>query len=211
MHGFYDDEDDQYGQFHQNPYAQGHPHAGQPRKAPPIETHLRLTLEELYSGCMKKLKITRKVLNPDGRSVRPETKILEIPVACGWKAGTKVTFEKHGDEGPGIIPADMVFVVQEKPHAVFERSGNNLVHKANVSLKDALCGGEYHLKTLDNRRIKVPFSGPISTGSTQVVPGEGMPISKTGGKSKGDLMVKFNVIMPTSLTEDQKRKLREIL
>ncbi len=201
--GFEEEDEDEYGHFH--------PQAGVPRQAPPIETPLRLTLEELYSGVVKKLKITRKVLNPDGRSLRSEAKILEVPVKCGWKAGTKVTFEKHGDESPGMIPADMVFVVEEKPHAVFSREGNNLVHKARILLKDALCGGEYQLKTLDDRRIKIPFSGPVQSGSTQIVPGEGFPISKTGGRQKGDLLLKFEVVFPDRLSEDQKRQLRNIL
>jgi DnaJ family protein B protein 4 len=202
--GYEDDDEDGYG-------GQYHAQAGVPRQGPPIEAPLRLTLEELYSGVVKKLKITRKVMNADGRSMRSEAKILEVPVKCGWKAGTKVTFEKHGDESPGMIPADVVFVVEEKPHAVFTREGNNLVHKARVTLKDALCGGEYTLKTLDERRLRIPFGGPVQSGSTQIVPGEGFPISKTGGRQKGDLLLKFEVVFPDRLSEDQKQKLRNIL
>lgn len=76
------DDDDHY-----------HAQAGMPRQAAPIETPLRLTLEELYTGVVKKLKITRKVLNPDQRSTRSEAKILEVPVKCGWKAGEGVKEE----------------------------------------------------------------------------------------------------------------------
>ena len=32
-----------------------------------------------------------------------------------------------GDEHPGSIPADMVFVVEEKPHSLFRRDGNDLI------------------------------------------------------------------------------------
>jgi len=35
----------------------------QPRKDPPIEKDLALTLEEVYSGCTKKMKISRRVSN----------------------------------------------------------------------------------------------------------------------------------------------------
>ena len=85
------------------------------------------------------------------------------------------------------------------------------MHKANVTLKDALIGGDYQLRTLDNRKITIHFDGPISSGSTQIAAAEGMPISKTGGKQNGDLVLKFNVIMPSSLTAEQKLKLNEIL
>ena len=33
----------------------------QPKKDPPIERDLALTLEEVYNGCIKKMKISRKV------------------------------------------------------------------------------------------------------------------------------------------------------
>lgn len=43
--------------------------------------------------------------------------ILEIQVRPGWKKGTKITFPEKGDERPGIIPADIVFVLDERPHS----------------------------------------------------------------------------------------------
>ncbi len=39
--------------------------------------------------------------------------------------------------------------VMAAAHFVFEREGNNLVHKANVALKSALTGGEVLIKHLD--------------------------------------------------------------
>lgn len=45
-----------------------------------------------------------------------------------------------GDEEPGIIPADIVFVLDEKPHPRFRRDGDNLHHTAVLPLADALCG-----------------------------------------------------------------------
>lgn len=211
MYGGDDDDDDGGGGYFYDDHQQHPFHSrGGPRKAPPVEVALKLTLEELYTGCTKKMKITRKVLNADGRSTHDEDKFIEIPVAPGWKAGTKVTFEKHGDEAPGIVAADMIFTVEEKPHFVFERQGNNLVHKANVSLKQALVGGEVLIKHLDGRQIRVPYAGPVSPSSSQVVTGEGMPISKTGGKQKGDLIVKFNVVFPDRLTPEAKEALKKI-
>lgn len=34
----------------------------------------------------------------------------------GWKTGTKITYEKEGDELPGVVPADIVFILNIKPH-----------------------------------------------------------------------------------------------
>ena len=53
----------------------------------------------------------RKVLNPDGQSTRVEDKVLAVNVKPGWKSGTKITFPKEGDQHPGRVPADIVFVI----------------------------------------------------------------------------------------------------
>lgn len=37
----------------------------QPKQDPPIEKELSLTLEEAFNGCIKKMKIARKVYTPE--------------------------------------------------------------------------------------------------------------------------------------------------
>ena len=96
---------------------------------------LQVSLEDIFKGCTKKLKITRKVLNPDGRTTRMEDKILTIDVKSGWKAGTKITFPKEGDQVPNKVPADIIFVIKDKPHPMFSRDASDIKYKATISLK----------------------------------------------------------------------------
>ena len=49
-----------------------------------------VTLEEIYNGCVKKMKISRRVMQADG-SPKKEDKYVSISVKPGWKSGTKVT------------------------------------------------------------------------------------------------------------------------
>uniref|UniRef100_A0A5F7ZNC3 Chaperone DnaJ C-terminal domain-containing protein n=1 Tax=Macaca mulatta TaxID=9544 RepID=A0A5F7ZNC3_MACMU len=67
------------------------------KQDPPVTLDLRVSLEEIYSGCHKKMKIPHKRLNPDEKSIQNEGKILTIQVKKGWKEGTKITFPKEGD------------------------------------------------------------------------------------------------------------------
>ena len=60
---------------------------------------------------------------------------LTIDVKPGWKKGTKITFPEKGDEAPGVIAADIVFVIDEKRHPQFERDGNDLVKTVKVDLR----------------------------------------------------------------------------
>lgn len=114
----------------------GHTSVVKKQQDPPVVHDLRVTLEEVLSGCTKKMKISRKRLNPDGRTLRKEEKILEVQIKKGWKEGTKITFPKEGDETPTNIPADIAFVLKDKPHPVFKRDGSDIIYTAKISLRD---------------------------------------------------------------------------
>ena len=75
-----------------------------PKQDTTVEKELYLALEEVYRGCMKKMKISRRVLNDDGHTSSVRDKILTIVVKPGWKEGTRITFPKHGDQEPNNIP-----------------------------------------------------------------------------------------------------------
>ncbi len=81
-----------------------------PRKQPPIKRTIAVSLEELYTGTTKKMKISKTLVDASGKEV-PVEKILTIDVKPGWKEGTKITFEREGDERPGVEAADIVFEV----------------------------------------------------------------------------------------------------
>lgn len=103
---------------------------------PPVVHELKVSLEEIFHGCTKRIKITRRRLNPDGRSMRTEDKILNIVIKKGWKEGTKITFPKEGDETPENIPADIAFVLKDKGHPHFKRDGSNIIYKCKITLKE---------------------------------------------------------------------------
>jgi len=179
---------------------------GQKRAA---QFELNLSLEELYKGVTKKLKIKRTTRSQTLN--REPEKVLEITIVPGWKAGTKVTFAREGDEiGNTGEFQDVVFIIKEKKHAIFARDGSNLIFKSAIPLKDALCGFTVEIPALDGRVIKQRIEGVVTPGSSRVIPGEGMPISKHPGK-KGDLIVTFDVIFPQKLNEQQKNQIRQFL
>ncbi|XP_047972712.1 dnaJ homolog subfamily B member 13-like [Salvia hispanica] len=180
-----------------------------PRKAPPIEQKLPCTLEELYKGGTKKMKISREIYDASGKTL-PVEEILTIDIKRGWKKGTKITFPEKGNEQPNVIPSDLVFIIDEKPHRVFTRDGNDLVVTQRVSLAEALTGYTLHLTTLDGRTLTVPINTVIHPDYEEVVPGEGMPLPKDPSK-KGNLRIKFNIKFPTRLTPDQKSGIKKLL
>jgi hypothetical protein len=66
-----------------------------PRQDPPITTNLPISLEDLYKGCVKKLKVGRTVYDDSGRGKR-EDELLQVDIKPGYKKGTKITFPQKG-------------------------------------------------------------------------------------------------------------------
>lgn len=89
----------------------------QPRNREPtpeittVERPLALTLEELYNGTTKKMKIKRKTFDESGKRVQTD-QILEVPIKPGLKKGSKIKFNGVGDQVEGGRQ-DLHFIVEE--------------------------------------------------------------------------------------------------
>ncbi|KAI3881038.1 hypothetical protein MKW92_046282 [Papaver armeniacum] len=185
--------------------------AAAPRKDPAIETTVPCSLEDLYRGTSKRMKISREIADASGNTQHVE-EILTIDTKPGWKKGTKITFPEKGNVKPNTIPADLVFVIDEKPHSTFTREGNDLVVTERMSLVDALTGSytKVHLTTLDGRTLTIPVANVIQPTQEETVPGEGMPLHSDPSR-KGNLRVKFHIEFPTRLTAEQKAGIKRLL
>lgn len=143
---------------------------------------------------------------------RPTTveEILVIDVKPGWKKGTKITFPEKGNEMRNLIPSDLVFIIDERPHGVFKRDGNDLIVTQKVSLVEALTGCTVQVTTLDGRTLTIPIRSIISPNYEEIVQGEGMPITKEPSK-KGNMRIRFQIKFPSRLTTDQKAGIQQLL
>ena len=177
---------------------------------PSIEKELHVTLEELSHGCTKKMKISRKIYDERGTFTKEE-KILTINIKPGWKEGTKITFPKEGDRKLGIVPADVVIIVKDKPHSLFTRdASNNLIYTAKISLRDSLTGGQVEIPLLDGRKVNLPLNGVVRPDYTIRIHEEGLPLPKNPSK-RADLIVKYDIQFPENVSSVQRDILRDVL
>ncbi len=130
--------------------------------------------------------------------------VADFTIGRGISNGAQHKFEGGGNSMPGAMTGDVIIVFDIKDSfEKFTRSGNNLLYKHNISLKDALCGGSFTLITMDKRTLNVSFSD-VTTTSTIVIPNEGMVTDTTAG----NLIINFDIEFP-KLSDLQKKQLKE--
>lgn len=103
----------------------------------------------------------------NGKKIVNERKVLEVHIDRGMKEGQTVTFTGEADQAPGVEPGDVVIVIEEKPHDLFKRKGDDLFCEVEIDLLTALAGGSFTIMHLDERAIHVtiPPGDVIKPGS----------------------------------------------
>lgn len=178
-------------------------------KQPDVIQDLPLNLTEMFHGTMKKVTITRKVMNEDGHTSSFKDKVLNINCGPGISVNNTIRFTEEGDQGPNVIPSDIVFKITQDRHPIFTRNGNDLEFTAPVPLSRALVGCSVEVPTLDNREISIPVNDIIHPSYVKTVANEGFPIFGSKSNQKGNLVIRFQIDFPQKLGADAKAMIRQ--
>jgi curved DNA-binding protein len=155
----------------------------------PIEVTAELTLEEAFHG-------TTRIVEIEGRR-------LELTIPRGANTGSRIRLTGKAPDG-----RDLIVVTKVKAHRTFTRRGDDLERTMPITLREALLGGEIPVGTLKGRvLLKVPAG--TQNGRSFRLKGQGMPRFK--GDGAGDLYVKVNVVLPTTLDDEAAVAARKFL
>lgn len=146
-------------------------------------------------GTGKYSKIVNKCVKCKGNKTVTEEKILEIKIKPGTEENERIIFKEEADEYPDIIPGDIIFVIQIVNNNGYTRNGKNLSYKQKISLKQALCGCSFTIKTLDDRILECYTEDIIKPNQKMKINNEGFIIKDS--KFKGDLIIEFEIEFPT--------------
>jgi len=136
-----------------------------------------------------------------------KSKTLSVKIPAGVDQDDRIRLSGEGEAGVnGGPPGDLYVVVNLKPHAVFQREGNDLHCEMPISFATAALGGEIEIPTLDGHAsIKIPSES--QTGQVFRLRGKG--IKHVRGAQHGDLFCHVSIETPVKLTSRQKELLRE--
>jgi len=147
----------------------------------------------------------------NARKVVSEKKMLEVHVDKGMKGGQTITFSGESDQAPGVVPGDVVIVIEEKPHERFKRNDNNLVTDVEIDLLMALGGGQFTIKHLDDRAlvVTIPPGDVVKQDDMKVIHGQGMPSQRH--HEMGDLYVNISIKWPEHIDPSKIHLLEQVL
>ena len=169
VHNDSDDDVDDFAQFHRRNANRAT--VKRPKRL--IEHNLKCTLEDLYFGVSKKVKI--------------EKEDVKIDISPGWKEGTKITFDN-------IANSKIIFILEQKKHEIFTRIENDLMMTLHISWTEALKGFTKEIKFLDNSTNTIRLKGIPSSDYKYTIKNKGMPIRKEGKQiGYGNLIINFVV------------------
>jgi molecular chaperone DnaJ len=134
-----------------------------------------------------------------GTERRPREVKVRIP--AGVDDGQRIRLKGRGGPGRnGGPPGDLFVECRVLPHRLFRRDGLDLHVRVAVTYADAVLGGEVKVPTLDGSPVTLRLRAGTQPGAKQRVRGRGL----TTPRGTGDLLVSFDVFVPTSVAGEER-------
>lgn len=141
-----------------------------------------------------------------GAGVARNEEEIVVKIPAGVDDGEMVRLGGAGEAVRGGTAGDLYIKLHVDKHPTFRKEGSSLLMDLNIKLTQAILGGEVNVKTLDGDLIlKIPEG--VSHGEILRVRGKGAP---TGRNSRGDIMIKVNIQIPTKLSKSAKKLVEEL-
>ena len=142
--------------------------------------------------------------NGSGRAASNRTMQVRIP--AGVRDGQVLRLRGKGAAGEnGGEAGDLLVRVAVDPHPTFGRDGDNLTVTAPVPFVDAALGGSVRVPTLNGPSVLLKV--PANTPNGRVLRVRGRGAGRRDG-TRGDLLVKVEVDVPSDLDDDAREALR---
>ena len=187
-----------------------------------VEAQVEISLEEAFSGARRSFTMELDEPCPTchgsgnvngqpcttcgGTGWQRARRQVDVKVPAGVRTGQRVRVSGEGGAG-GRSRGDLYLGVTVAPHPIFERKGDDLLVELPITAPEAALGVTVDVPTLKGKvTMKIPPA--TSSGRTFRLPGYGMPKVKGGGA--GNELVKVKIVMPASLTEQERALYEQI-
>jgi len=143
-----------------------------------------------------------------GEGIISGEELIELKIPAGVSEGVQLSVSGKGNAPRrGGINGDLLVVIQEVEHPDFQRDGNDLLYNLFVSIPEAILGTNSEIPTLQGK-VKIKIDAGSQSGKILRLRGKGLP--DLNGYSRGDLMVRINIFIPSSVSKEDKALLQKM-
>jgi molecular chaperone DnaJ len=141
----------------------------------------------------------------DGQVMK--TKLVSVKIPAGVDNGSRLRLSDEGEAGPnGGPPGDLYVFIHVEPHDFFERDGNHVICRVQISFIQAALGDKIEIPTLNGEKTLIIPKG-TQPGEIIRFRKEGIPSLRT--KKRGDQIIQVVIKTPTNLNKKQENLLKE--
>jgi curved DNA-binding protein len=161
------------------------------------EVELPLTVEDAYTGVHRWLTVS----GPDGN------RSVQVTIPPGVADGQRIRLAGQGGQGTGGADAgDLYLVVRILPHPRYRVEGRDMYVELPLAPWEAALGASVAFDTPGGEaKVRVPAG--TSSGRRLRLRGRGMP--NPSGRN-GDLYAEVRIMVPSKLTEGERRLFEEL-
>jgi molecular chaperone DnaJ len=143
-----------------------------------------------------------------GEGRKEKTSRVKLKIPAGIDEGSRLRSSGGGEAGlRGAANGDLYVVIHIKEHEIFVRDGLDLHCEMPVPFVMASLGGEMRVPVLGGSTVSVKIPAGTQGGTTFRVRGQG--IQPLRGSTRGDMLVRVHVEVPTRLNGEQRKALEK--
>lgn len=144
----------------------------------------------------------------NGAGRRSQERKLEVNVPPGIEDGTKIKIADQGDDGTlGGPTGDLFVLTKVAEHPLLKRHGQQLNCQVPISVATAALGGHVEMPTPDGV-IMVSIPAGAQSGQVLRLRHKGLP--KLNERSRGDLLVTLEVMVPIKLNREMREAFKRL-
>jgi DnaJ-class molecular chaperone len=134
------------------------------------------------------------------RVTMPDGGVLDITVPEGVADGQTLRLKGQGAAGPrGGEAGDALVEIKVRQHALFKRSGDDIVLELPITIDEAVLGAKIEAQTISGR---VQLTVPKGTSSGRVFRLKGKGVRNTTTGNTGDQLVTVRIVLPETIDSE---------
>ena len=146
----------------------------------------------------------------EGQGRVPDRQRVTVTVPAGIRDGQQLRVRGFGEAGiQGAQAGDLIVTCRVQPHEFFERDGDDLHARANVSFIQAILGAEIEIDGIMTDE-KVQVRVPAGCQNEQVIRVKGFGMPRLKSDIRGNMYVHVNVVIPEKISKKERELLEKL-